>query len=200
MKQKIIVIGLIVIVAITLVVFVLIQHTSKPSSDAGTSASTSTAWKTYTDTIGGYSISYPSEYSAWPVDTKDPSFAQPKDHIIISQVGFTTDPNAGHGDFSVSVSSTTYTDPFKWLINQDKIYGSSIGLTSIIEKHITIDGVEAIVTYQKDTVESFPNEKNTVFIKDGKVYEIRTRDGEDGGTFENEERVWQSFKFLNKEK
>src|ERR1700730_39650 len=125
MKQKYIILGLIIMVAIALVAFMLVQPTSILSSDTGTSATTamSTTWKTYTDAIGDYSISYPSKYSVWPVNTKDPSFVQPNDHTIISQVGFGMDPNAGPGGFSVSVSNSTYTDPVKWVANQDATYG-----------------------------------------------------------------------------
>ncbi len=206
MKQRNAILGLIVIAAVALTAFILVQYTSKSSSNTGTSAATSTpkAWKTYTDAIGEYSISYPGEYSVFPADTKDPSFAQPQGHTIISAVGFGIGQDTGPGDgFSVSVSSTTYTDPFKWMINQDKIvasqdkYGSEISLTSVIEKHTNIDGVDGIVTYQKDNVESFPNELDTVFIKNGKVYEIRTLSGEAAGAFDDEQRVWDSFHFLS---
>ena len=138
------------------------------SSSEMTAKNQVTEWKTYTSNEGGYSVSYPAQFSILSENATSVTFSDiPDDPWFIS----------------VGASTTTFATVEEWIVDQDKKYKN----TTVVERHVVIDGNDAIVTYQKDATESYPNEKRAIFIKNGRVYEISTRFNVD------EKKVWDSF-------
>ena len=169
MKKKHIIticIALLVVAGILLIV----SYSSKKVINTGNITTTQiTEWKTYTSDKGGYSVSYPSNFLILSSNETSVAFSDAQN-----------DP----WSISVRVSTTTFATAEQWIADQDKKYKT----TTIIEKHVTIDRNDAIITYQKNTTETYPNEKRTIFIRSGKVYEIGTRYNVD------EQKVWDSFR------
>lgn len=169
MKTKHIIITFVVLTISVASLFIFVHFSFKKAGDDKNV--TIIEWKTYTDDKEKYSISYPGNLSILSTAGSSVSFSDaPNDPWFIA----------------VQVSTTTFATTEQWLADQDKKYGSN----SVIKKHVAIDDGDAIVTYQKDTAESFPNEKRVIFIKEGRIYEISTRYNVD------EEKVWGSFHTL----
>lgn len=102
----------------------------------------------------------------------------------------------GYGLIGVAIYDNTRLKSLaEWVVEQNnflkKVNGRNT-VSIVIEKTIKIGDVNAIVTYQqsKDELGPYDYEKTTVFIKDGKLFELSTR-------VADHEKVWGSFKFID---
>ena len=142
-------------------------------------------WDTYTDGRYKYSLKFPAQLNTSPIH-------ESVDGIIKEGVGFGDPALDNYWVISVSVlGDANFLNVNEWLGKEGKKFEHQ---RPIVEKRITIGGSDAIVThtqsdYELDEVTK--NEKNTVFIKNGNLFEIRTRFIESS----NHEKVWSSFKF-----
>lgn len=128
-----------------------------------------TETKEYVDGANGYKVGYPGDLVISSKDTEVVSFAESA---------------GGPWQISIRVSTTSVATADLWTKEQDAKYGGE----TVVEKHITIDGLDTLVTHHSDGVESFPNEKTAVVIKGGKAFQISTRNVD-------HEKVWGSFHF-----
>ena len=131
-------------------------------------------WQLYSDTRYHFSIVYPESMDA-----------------ILSDEGVSFAAR-GPGVMGVKVyRDTPFQSTDEWLAAQN---GERETLRK--EKTIHVDGVDALVTYYVSVMpefeETFPNEKRTVFLKDGDLYEIWTKFYDDPTVHE---AVWESFEF-----
>lgn len=126
--------------------------------------------KEYVDEANGYKVGYPGDLVISSKDTEVVSFAE---------------STSGPWQISIRVSTTSVATADLWTKEQDAKYGGE----TVVEKHITIDGLDTLITHHSDGVESFPNEKTAVVIKGGKAFQISTRNVD-------HEKVWSSFHFV----
>lgn len=152
-------------------------------------------WSIYTDDQYKYSISLPAQLNVFHVSDQGVVGIE-----ATTSGSFIRKRGVGFGDMSldnywvVSISiseKTNFMNTGEWLKGEEKKFEHQ---RPVIEKRIIIGGNDAIVThmhsdYEIDEVTK--NEKNTVFIKSGNLFEIRTRFAK----YINHERVWNSFKF-----
>ena len=105
------------------------------------------------------------------------------------------DAQLGVGFISVVVELTHFLNPDEWLNQKNDEFrkrfesGGGVLASQFLEKRIKIDGYDALITHQGDTVEQFPGEKETVFVKNHYLYIIYT------SYISEPERLWSSFKF-----
>ncbi len=125
--------------------------------------------KEYVDEANGYKVGYPSDLVISSKDTEVVSFAESA---------------SGPWQISIRGSTTSVATVDLWTQEQDAKYGGE----TVVEKHITIDGLDTLITHHSDGVESFPDEKTAIVIKDGKAFQISTRNVD-------HDKVWSSFHF-----
>lgn len=94
----------------------------------------------------------------------------------------------------IGVEPTTHVSPDEWFVSsneevrrQQEARGDT-HIASVLERRIKIDDYDAVVTYPRDEVESFPEEKLTVLIKNGMLFRIAT-------AYIDHEKIWNSFRF-----
>ena len=122
----------------------------------------------------------------------------PSSHLLIDEQSpervYLTEGKDQPARVFIGVEPTTYSSPEQWLrtkneerrrVKEDR---GDIYTDDVLEKRIRISGYDAIVTYPRSATESFPDEKLTLFIKDGNIFRI-------GTAYTNHERIWNSFWF-----
>jgi hypothetical protein len=163
------------------------KNTTATTENKNTNNTTSNIdqWKEYKDKADGFTIAYPSNLQAIPLDP---------DNIIGNQTpdGGVSFATRGPGTMGVKIYKKT---PF---LSLDEWFIQKNAEREILrkEKNIHIAGYEAMVTYyvsvMPDFEETFPNEKRTVFLKNGDLYEIWTKFYHNPDA---NEIVWNSFTF-----
>lgn len=99
------------------------------------------------------------------------------------------------GSICVRIVPTSFLNPDEWLKQKNSDFQKrfekegGILIQQFLEKRIKIAGYDAIVTYHGSSIEQFPNEKETVFVKDRNIYVISTP------YTPEPERLWNSFRF-----
>ncbi len=91
--------------------------------------------------------------------------------------------------FRVDVEPTKFSDPSEEVVQTNKLINKQ-GFEQFIDKHISIDGYPAIVTYESNigatNGDVYPDRK-VLFIKDKLLFTI--------STLEEDDALWNSFKF-----
>jgi len=152
-------------------------------------------WNTYTDDRYKYFLEFPSGLNVFSVYERKIEVAESiggGSFIRSGGVSF-SDPELGdYGITSVGVfENTNFLNVDEWLKEENKRFKNQ---RTVVEKRITIEGHDAIVTYVQSDYEredAYKHEKTTVFIKDGNLFEIWTRFADTS----NHEKIWGSFKF-----
>lgn len=164
MNKKILIVTIILIAGITIGAIYLHNQNIK-----GETVTDATKWKEYSNQPNGYKIGYPENLVMSVQDTDLISFAES-----------TNDPWI----ISIRVSTTTIKTASLWIREQDAKYGSE----TVVDDTITIDTLDALITYHRNGGESFPNEKTAIVVKEDKVFQIATRNI-------NHRKVWGTFHF-----
>lgn len=146
-------------------------------------------WDTYFDDRYKYSLKFPTLLNVFPIHEQS---VVGTEGLSREGVSFGDPALDDYWVMSVSVlENTSFLNVDEWLQKEGKKFKHQ---RPIVEKRITLDGYDAIVTHMQSDYELdevTKNEKNTVFIKNGNLFEIRTRFSD----YANHERVWGSFKF-----
>ena len=132
---------------------------------------------TYHNEKYGYTVVYPSLYLS----------AQ----TTIPEKVYFIDSQSGSGRMFIEVKPTIYSTADQELDAKNSTFHSN----DFLERRIRISGYDAIVTYPvskadafPDQVETFPNEKTVLFIKDRNLFRMST-------SYIDHERIWNSFRF-----
>ncbi|MFH1564746.1 MAG: hypothetical protein ABIC82_02760 [bacterium] len=151
-------------------------------------------WNTYYDERYKYIIDFPSGLN---VTTTHEDTVELSEYLgggfLTTNGGVSFFPSDFPGIMGAKIfEDSKFRSPDEWFKN-----GNSKEINRIVEKKISIDGNEAIVTYPVSMLdgkilEEYKYEKITAFIKDGILFLIWTKFRNDG----DNEKAWNSFKFI----
>ncbi|MFH1565510.1 MAG: hypothetical protein ABIC82_06800 [bacterium] len=180
-----------------------IKHLETKSIEENLDTQPTEEWNTYYDERYKYSLDFPSGLN---VSTIYETMVELSENLgggfLTTNGGVSFSPtNLPLSVIAVGVfENNKFLSPDEWLENKNSkelnnTVKNEFVSKSVIEKKISIDGNEAIVTHQVSMLdgkifEEFKNAKTTVLIKDNNLFTIYTvmEDSEN-------EKVWNSFKF-----
>lgn len=188
-------IALVVFLVVTLIGGYFVYSKQIPPSPitAEKISPTESVWTTYHDKKYGYSLDYPKRLSAQSTlkqeITRAPSLGG---GILVFDGGAAFSESDGYWVIIVSVfEQSQYPSADDWFKVESNKFPNQ---RPVLEKRITIDGHEGIITYTESDHErkdAYKHEKTLVLIKNGTLFEIRTRFTDEADHF----KVWESIVF-----